>query len=153
MTIGASLDGANTAYIAEVVTYDGTPAVLKVAMPDVPGFIPFEQQLAALQVARGDPYVRLHHHDEARRALLLDRLGQPLASLGWPMSRQLDALVRTTARGWRPITTGQFPTGAAKARWLGDYVASAWKDLGEPKPVRSGLAQRRRLPLLVDVVR
>jgi hypothetical protein len=58
------LDGANTAYIAEVVTHDGMPAVLKVAMlPGVAGFVPFEQQLAALQLAYCDPYIRLLRQD------------------------------------------------------------------------------------------
>lgn len=124
-----------TAYVAEAVTHDGTPAVLKVTMPPgMAGFVPFEQQLAALQLAGGDPYVRLLRCDGPRGAFLLERLGQPLGSLGWPLSRQLGTLVRTAAQGWRPVTAGQFPTGAAKARWLGEYVASAWEDLGRPCP-------------------
>jgi streptomycin 6-kinase len=135
LTAGAALEGGNTAYVAEAVMHDGTPAVLKVAMPPgMPGFVPFGQQLAALQLAGGDPYVRLLRYDQARRAFLLERLGQPLASLGWPVSRQLDSLVRTAARGWRPVTAGQFPTEAAKARWFGEYVATTWENLGRPCP-------------------
>jgi streptomycin 6-kinase len=135
VTAGAALEGGNTAYVAEAVAHDGTPVVLKAAMPPgMPGFVPFEQQLAALQLAGGDPYVRLLRHDGARRAFLLERLGPTLASLGWPASRQLDTLVRTAARGWRPMTAGQFPTEAAKARWFGAYVAAAWEDLGRPCP-------------------
>ena len=135
VTVGAALEGGNTAYVAEAVAPDGTLSVLKVAMPPgVDGFVPFEQQLAALQLVNGDPYVRLLRHDQARRAFLLERLGPPLANLGWSTSRQLDTLVRTAARGWRPVTPDQFPTGAAKARWLGDYVASSWEDLGRPCP-------------------
>jgi streptomycin 6-kinase len=128
------LAGANT-YVAEAVTHDGTPAVLKVAMPTgMAGFVPFEQQLAVLQLAGGDPYVRLLRYDEARRAFLLERLGQPLATLGWPASWQLDTLVRIAARGWRPVTAGQFPAEAAKARWFGEYIATEWEDLGRPCP-------------------
>lgn len=135
ITVGAALDGGNTSYVAEAVTSDGTLSVLKVAMPPgVAGFVPFEQQLAALRLAGGDPYVRLLRHDRPRRAFLLERLGQPLARLDWPATRQLDALVRTAARGWRPVPADQFPTEAAKARWFGDYVASAWEDLGRPCP-------------------
>jgi len=141
LTIGDALAGGNTAYVAEAVTHDGTPTVLKAAMPPgVAGFVPFEQQLAALQLVGGDPYVRVLRHDEARRAVLLERLGPPLANLGWPVSRQLDALVRTAARGWRPVSADQFPTEAAKARWMGDYVASMWEDLGRPCP--EALAER-----------
>jgi streptomycin 6-kinase len=135
VTVGAALAGGNTAYVAEAIARDGTPVVLKAAMPPgMAGFVPFEQQLAALQLAGGDPYVRLLRYDDARRAFLLERLGQPLARLGWPASRQLDTLVRTAARGWCPVTAGQFPTEAAKARWFGEYVASAWEDLGRPCP-------------------
>jgi len=135
VTVGAALAGGNTAYVAEAVHRDGTAAVLKVAMPPgMPGFVPFEQQLAALQLAGGDPYVRVLRHDGARRAFLLERLGQPLASLGWPASRQLDVLVRTAARGWRPVTAGQFPTEAVKARWFGEYMAPVWEELGRPCP-------------------
>jgi streptomycin 6-kinase len=135
VTVGTALEGGNTAYVAEAVTGEGTLAVLKVAIPaGIAGFVPFEQQLAALQLVGGDPYVRLLRYDEARQAFLLERLGQPLASTGWSASRQLDTLVRTAVRGWRPVTAGQFPTEAAKARLLGDYVASAWEDLGRPCP-------------------
>jgi streptomycin 6-kinase len=135
LTVGTALDGGNTSYVAEAVGHDGTPSVVKVAMPPgVAGFVPFEQQLAALRLVDGDPYVRLLRHDEARRAFLLERLGQPLGRLGWPVARQLDTLVRTAVRGWRPVTAEQFPTEAAKARWMGDYVAAAWEDLGRPCP-------------------
>ena len=135
VTVGAALAGGNTSYVAEAVAHDGTPAVLKVAMPPgMPGFVPFAQQLAALQLVGGDPYVRLLRYDGVRRAFLLERLGPPLASLGWPASRQLDTLVRTAARGWRPVTAGPFPTEAPKARWFGDYVARTWEDLGRPCP-------------------
>lgn len=135
LAVGAALAGGNTAYVAEAVTQEGTPTVLKVVMPPgVTGFVPFEQQLAALRLVGGDPYVRVLRHDHARRAFLLERLGQPLAGLGWPVSRQLDTLVRTAARAWRPVTADRFSTGAAKARLLGDYVASAWEDLGRPCP-------------------
>ena len=33
VTVGAALEGGNTAYVAETITHDGTPAVLKVSLP------------------------------------------------------------------------------------------------------------------------
>ena len=135
VTVDTALAGGSTSYVAEATASDGTPVVLKAAMPPgMPGFVPFEQQLAALQLVGGAPYVRLLRHDPARRACLLERLGPPLARLEWPAARQLDVLVRTAARGWRPVTAGQFPTEAPKARWFGEYVASTWEDLGRPGP-------------------
>jgi aminoglycoside phosphotransferase (APT) family kinase protein len=55
-----------------------------------------------------------------------------LASLSWPRARQLTAVARTLARGWRPVPAGRLPTGAAKAEWLADFVAREWVALGRP---------------------
>ncbi len=96
------------------------------------GFSPFEQELETLLLARGDPYVAVLRHDTERRSVLLERLGKPLASLGWPTGRQIEALASTLARGWRPVTTDRLPTGAAKANWLAEFVTTAWSDLGGP---------------------
>lgn len=136
VTFGAVLEGGNAAYVAEAVTSDGTPAVLKVPVPPgIDGFTPFERQLAALQLAGGDPYARLIRYDVPRQALLLERLGRPMASLGWPASRQVGALVRTAARGWRPVPDdGRLPSGAEAARWLSGFISSAWEEFARPCP-------------------
>jgi len=49
----------------------------------------FEPELETLQLTGGDPHVELSRHDVSRRSLLLERLGPPLVSLGWPPTRQL----------------------------------------------------------------
>lgn len=136
VTVGTGLEGGNAAYVAEAVTRDGTPAVLKVPVPPgIDGFTPFERQLAALQLAGGDPYTGLIRYDVPRQALLLERLGRPMASLGWPASRQAGALARTAARGWRPVLDdGRLPSGAEAARWLSGFISSAWEDLARPCP-------------------
>jgi predicted kinase/streptomycin 6-kinase len=134
ITIGARLDGGRAAYVAEATTHDGTPAVLKVSIPPgIDEFTPFDRQLAALQLAGGDPYVRLIRHDVPRQALLLERLGPPMAALGWPAARQLEALARTAARGWRPVPDhGRLPTWVEAARWHAAFVPSMWEDLAQP---------------------
>jgi streptomycin 6-kinase len=133
VTCGTALEGGNAAYVAEAVTADGQLAVLKIALPPgIDGFAPFEQELHALQDAGGDPYARLICHDEERRSMLLERLGRPLASLGWPTDRQIAAITATLARGWRPAKSGRLPSGAAKAKWLAGFITDAWPDLGEP---------------------
>ena len=105
VTCGTALEGGNAAYVAEAVTAHGQLAVLKIALPPgIDGFAPFEQELHALQDAGGDPYARLICHDEERRSMLLERLGRPLASLGWPTDRQIAAITATLARGWRPAS-------------------------------------------------
>ena len=134
ITCGASFAGGNAAYVAEAITLEGATAVLKIALPaaGVDGFCPFEQEMETLLLAEGDPYVAVLRHDAERRCVLLERLGKPLASLGWPTGRQIEALASTLARGWRPVTTDRLPTGAAKANWLAEFVTTAWSDLGHP---------------------
>jgi predicted kinase len=136
VTVGAALDGGSTSYVAEAVTQDRTAVVLKVSVPQgIDEFTPFERQVAALLLAGGDPYVGLIRHDEPRRALLLERLGQPMARLGWPASRQLEALAHTAARGWRSVPNdGRLPTGAEAARWHAGFLSSAWEQLARPCP-------------------
>jgi streptomycin 6-kinase len=130
---GAPFDGGNAAYVVEAVTLDGVRAVLKVALPaGVDGLSAFEQELETLLLAHGDPYVGVIRHDTRRRSVLLERLGPPLAHLGWSTSRQIEALSDTLARGWRPVATEVLPTGAAKAGWLAAFVSTAWADLGGP---------------------
>lgn len=100
ITCGAALYGGHAAYVTQAVTRDALPVVLKVALPPgVDGFTAFEQELGTLQLARGDPYVKLIRHDVSRRSLLLERLGKPLASLGWSTTQQLVAAASTVARG------------------------------------------------------
>lgn len=133
ISYGRPLDGGNAAYVIEAVMADGRPVIAKLALPaGVDGFSAFEQELEALQLAGGDPYAELLRHDLSRGSLLLERLGAPLASLGWSLARQLAALAGTLARGWRPVLASQLPTGAAKAEWLADFVARKWADLGQP---------------------
>jgi predicted kinase/streptomycin 6-kinase len=136
LTVGAGLDGGRASYVAEAVAHDGTPVVLKVSIPPgIDEFTPFERQLVALQLAGGDPYVGLIRHDVPRQALLLERLGRPMLSLGWPASRQMSALARTAARGWRSVPVdGRLPSGAEAARWHTNFISSAWDGLARPCP-------------------
>lgn len=136
VTVGAPMEGGHAAYVAEAVTHEGTRVVLKAVIPPgIDGFPLVERELAALRLAGGDPYAGLLQYDVPRRALLLERLGRPMASLGWPASRQVDTLARTAARGWRPIPDdGSLITGAEAARWLAGFISSAWEELGRPCP-------------------
>jgi streptomycin 6-kinase len=133
ISYGRPLGGGNAAYVVEAVATDGRPLIAKLALPaGVDGFSPFEQELETLRLARGDPYAELIRHDLSRRSLLLERLGPPLASLGWPSDRQLATVASTLAQGWQLVSAARLPTGAAKAGWLADFIAREWADLGQP---------------------
>ena len=132
ITLGRALTGGNFAYVAEAVTADGRLAVLKVALP--PTVDGLKQELRGLQVAHGDPYVELLKYDEARRSLLLERLGRPLGELGWSTARQIAVTTSTLARGWRPLDGDGhgLESGARKAAWLADFIARTWRKLDQP---------------------
>jgi len=129
---GRALTGGNFGYVAEAVTTDGEAAALKVALP--PKSDGLKQELRALHLAHGDPYVRLIRFDVERRALLLERLGRPLGELGWPVDRQIRESVSTVARGWQPVAADgdELETGAAKAKWLAEFIPTTWQKLGRP---------------------
>jgi streptomycin 6-kinase len=63
-----------TALVLPVVDRDGTPAVLKLVCPPVPGLEEEEHEALALQRLGGDGAVRLLRADPGRRLLLLERL-------------------------------------------------------------------------------
>jgi streptomycin 6-kinase len=130
ISTGRTLTGGNFAYVAEVVTAEGEPAVLKVAVPRGP--TEFTQELRTLQLAQGDPYAGLIRFDEERRSLLLERLGRQMADLGWPVDRQLAAITETVTRGWRPVHGDGLGDGAIKATRLAEYIPRAWESLSKP---------------------
>lgn len=135
ISAGRTLTGGQFAYVAQAVTAEGEPAVLKVAVPRGPS--EFAQELRTLQLAQGDPYARLLRFDEERRSLLLERLGRQMAELGWPVDRQLAAITETVARGWQPVNVDRLADGATRARRLADDIPRAWERVGRPCSERS----------------
>ena len=89
-------------------------------------------EITVLRLAAGDGCARLLRADEARGALLLERLGRPLEQLALPLVRRHEILCATAARVWRPASGCGLPTGADKGRWLGDFITAAWLELDRP---------------------
>src|SRR5437763_1712964 len=79
----------------------GPDAVLKLMIPR-PGDHA-RNEITVLRLAGGDGCVRLLRADEARGALLLERLGRPLHQLGLPLARRLEIMCATVAALWRPV--------------------------------------------------
>ncbi|MCA2212176.1 aminoglycoside phosphotransferase family protein [Jidongwangia harbinensis] len=131
VTVGRAFPDATEAFVAEAVTADGTPAVLKLLVPRAGGHAGHE--IAVLRLTAGSGCATLLRHDEARHALLLERLGPSLADLGLPLERRLEILCDAAARVWRPVPAPvALPTGAAKAEWLIGFIERRWADLGRP---------------------
>jgi streptomycin 6-kinase len=140
---GRTLHGGEASFVAEAVAADGAAAVVKVAPPtDVTGADAFANEIETLLIAGGRGYASVLAHDRDRRAVLLERLGRPLTALGLSEHQQLEALQRTAAAAWVPAADigrrGEgLPTGAAKARWLAEFIARAWEQLDRPCTTRA----------------
>lgn len=134
LSVGAAFTGGSGGYVAEAVTAEGMDAVLKVAIPDgLLGHGTFMNDLQTLVIAEGRGYVRLVRHDEARRAMLQERLGRPLSDLGFPVRRQIEIIADTLQRGWVAVPDdAPLPTGADKARWLAEFIEMTWRKLDQP---------------------
>jgi streptomycin 6-kinase len=137
--VGDAIVGGSGAYVANAVAADGTDAVLKVAIPDgLEGHCPFARELQMLRLGDGHRYVRVLRADEDRRAMLQERLGRPLSTLGLPVESQIDVIAATLSQAWRavPVAT-RLPTGAEQAHYLGVFIAARWEELGRPCPRRT----------------
>ena len=85
-----------------------------------------------MRLADGEGMVRLLRYDDGRGALLLERLGPALSTLGKPLAERLEILCDAAARVWRTATAAGLPTGRDKAAWLASFISAKWAELGRP---------------------
>ena len=127
---GAVYQGGTEALVAEATLHDGTATVVKLLVPRSVDAAAHE--ITVLQLADGDGCARLLRSDEARGALLLERLGPSLYDLALPIEQRHEILCATAARLWRPVPDAELPTGAEKGRWLVEEVDRLWAELDQP---------------------
>jgi streptomycin 6-kinase len=143
ITVGRPFPDATEAFVAKAVpSADAVPSgdagpssVLKLMIPRAGDHA--RNEITVLRLADGDGCARLLRADEARGALLLERLGRPLAQLGLPLARRHEILCATAARLWRPAPASGLPTGADKGRWLSEFITATWLELDRPCPERA----------------
>jgi streptomycin 6-kinase len=145
ISVGRPYRDSTEAFVAEATCNGGTPAVLKLIVPR--GGDAAAHETAVLRLADGEGCPRLLEDDVARGALLLERLGRSLHELRVPIRRRHEILISAAARIWRPAPDCGLPTGAAKARWLAEFIAAMWEELDRPcseRAVEDALACARR---------
>ena len=130
IAVGRPYDDATEAFVAEAALGDGTPAVLKLLVPRAGDA--GRNEITVLRLTNGEGCVRLLRDDEARGALLLERLGRSLRELALPIGQRHEILCSSAARVWRPAPGCGLPTGADKGRWLVDFITITWEDLDRP---------------------
>jgi streptomycin 6-kinase len=145
ITVGPPFDNDETssAWVAPATRVDGTPVVLKVALPHMEG----EHEIAGLRFWGGDPTVHLIDTDERLGAMLLERCmpGTVLRTL--PEAEQDVVIASLLRRLWRvPSEPFAFrPLADLMAFWAHETAAdpSKWPDRGL---VGAGLQLFHELP-------
>lgn len=131
---GEVLDGGTAALVLEVITADGTPAVLKISVPD----LGFDDQLRLLELADGRGYVRVLRSDPGQGAALLERLGPPLAPLiendpdGPSPEDQIGVLSRLLPVAWQLPREPYVDQDWNKAEQLARMITELWPQLDKP---------------------
>jgi streptomycin 6-kinase len=129
--VGRLFPNATEAFVSEAITADGQSVALKIP---IVGVAKADRERNLLQAAGGRGYARLLRHDAKSGAMLLERLGPQLATLGFPIEDQIRTICRTLQSAWAaPLPPGaRYPTGAEKASEMLSYISTAWERLGRP---------------------
>ena len=147
ISVGRPYADSTEAVVAEATCADGMPAVLKLIVPRDGDAAAHEATVLRLAAGEGCP--RLFQEDVSRGALLVERLGRSLYELRLPVRRRHEILIAAAAQIWRPAAGSGLPTGAAKARWLAEFITTMWEELDRPCSERTiehalASAERRR---------
>ncbi len=133
ITVGDCLEGGTASFVAGATTGTGEELVLKLAMPAaIDGREALENEARTLELAGGRGCARLLRHDEQRGALLLERLGGRLDQLRLPVREQLELTCASLQAVWAVPAGDTLQSGEARGRWLANYIASMWDQLGQP---------------------
>jgi len=130
LTIGQALPGGSTGFVAEATDAEGNACIVKLVTPSASAA---SREVTVLALARGKGYVHLLRHDEARHAMLLERLGDSLDIIDIPYQAKVDAICSTLLDAWMPVPAGiPLQTGAEKANSLGMFIMATSQALGQP---------------------
>jgi streptomycin 6-kinase len=128
--VGRAIDGGSEAFVAQAITENGETAIVKVRMPHDDAFV---HEVNVLAAAAGRGYPKLLKHDDVRCAVLIERLGPSLDSLGLPVDEQIRITCETLRDAWIPIGPDLgLPTCAEKAAWLDAFIVETWTTLQRP---------------------
>jgi streptomycin 6-kinase len=135
ISAGAAYGGGTEAYVAAATLADGTPAVLKLAVPREGDHA--RREITVLRLTDGQGCARLLRADEPRGALLVERLGPSMADLGLPARERQRILCDAAARIWRPAPGCGLITGDEMGRWLARFIEATWEELDHPCSARA----------------
>lgn len=135
LELGGVLGGGTAALVLRCRCADGTPAALKVSVPECG----FDDQLRLLELADGRGYVRVLRSDPDHDAALLEWLGPPLAPLigngpgdGPQPEDQLGVLGPLLRLAWRLPREDYRDQDWDKAEQLATMITSLWDKHDHP---------------------
>ena len=126
--------GGTAGYVVAATDRAGRSCVLKIAMPlDMDERDTFSRSVRAHQLAAGQGCAQLLAFDLDVPAILLERLGPNLATLGYTVPEILEAVTATLRSFWRPVVVDDgLRTGDEQASWLARYITTTWDELDQP---------------------
>lgn len=134
ITVGATMTGGTASLVAEATQADGSPAVVKLAMPyERDGRQALELEVRVLRLVDGRGCVRLLADDKARGAALLERLGRQVHELDLPVPEQMRIICSVLPEIWAvPVGDTDLPSLADKGAWFAAFAVEAWEELDGP---------------------
>ena len=122
---GRVLHGGTESLVLEAKR-DAESLIMKVG---VPGAV-LEREAAAYRLVDGRGYARLIGEALEHNAILLERLGQPLAEQGLSVDEQVEWVCKALSAAWIPVHGDPiFQPAKEKAEWLRNYIR-AHRELG-----------------------
>ena len=134
LELGAPFAGGTAGYVAAAIDASGRACVLKVAMAlDAEEHEAFARSVRVHELTAGRGCAELLAHDDARCALLLERLGPNLHDVDMPLPELLETVADTLRSFWRPVHDAvDLPTGAEKAARLARSITTTWDERDRP---------------------
>lgn len=130
LVVGQAMHGGSESLVLPAQRADGSLAVLKVGLP---GLCDTAKEAHVSRLAAGCGYPHLLAQDEAHNAILLERLGAPLAESDKSDWEQLTIVCQTLQAAWVPLAEPSgLVIGAQKAKWLAEFIEATWLELGQP---------------------
>lgn len=139
LELGEPLEGGTVAHVWDAVDATGRACVLKVLPPLAEGQGDYIAEREVLAAGHGRAYVELLRYDDARQAMLLERLGPKMVDNGKSIDEWNDVLCALLLVAWQidlDPPPASLSTAAAKCEWFAEFIPRKWRQHGEPCPQR-----------------
>ena len=128
--VGQPISGGSESLVLPVKQQDGNDAIIKIGMPQV---CDTGAEARILRLANGRGYACLFDVSPEHNAILVERLGKPLAESGQSAAEQIATICQTLKSAWVPLKEpNEMMTGAVKAEWLAKFIDDTWHELDKP---------------------